>query len=74
MQTPRDSDAGAFGAVESGLPAGPKTQTGSSRQHHSSQAASTVVHGPAPPSRPACAGAGCSEPARAGRTDGFQFI
>ena len=67
VQTPRDSAADAFGAVESALPADPKTQTGSGRQHHSSQAALTSVHGPAPPSRPAYAGAGHSEPGQAGR-------
>jgi len=67
VQTPRDSDTVAFRGVGSASPVGPKTQTGSSRQHHSSQAALTSVHGPAPHSRSACAGAGHSKPAHAGR-------
>ena len=67
VQTPRDSDAGAFGAVGSALPADPETPTGSSRQHHSPRDALTSVHDPAPPSRPGCAGARCSEPAQTRR-------
>ena len=67
VQTPRDRDASAFGVAESALPADPQTQSGSSRQHHSSRHALTSVHGPAPPGRPACAGAGHSEPTRDGR-------
>ena len=54
------------GGVGSASPAGPKTQTGSSRQPHSSHAALTSVHDPAPSSRPACTGAGHSKPAHAG--------
>ena len=69
VQTHRDSDADAFGAVESALPADSKTKTGSAPQPRWPRDASTSVHGPAPPSRPACAGAGHSDPARAGRTE-----